>query len=410
MGIIAIRRDIAAGAVFFRQVGSRLEFSLDTETWALAYDFSGLGASTQLMLSSSYQTAVSAVNTTFNSYTGNVTSIAPSLVYTASPTADFNRDKLLCWTLALWLDLLQTGENFGPQAQWANSLGQSLSQLGVDLAAGAVGTAVLAGWTGAGLAVAGAEALIALGAAFLGFIFQNVDPLISRAHWNANAVANVQCCIYDSLKGATPTATAFAAALDPDECDFAGPDTDERKILDDIAELMDSRETYLTFLALAEAASDNGIVTGGIDCPCDDRWSHDIVFNGAAMPAGLTVNSLGTFTFIPFLGLRSTVRSQPNFALGASFSMIGLRAEYGMITGAGSTTPYFRTQWNGVTPPQFLNYETSATGTVIFEEIKATAMAVTGAFTMDFRPSTLGSGEAILRKLTIYGQGANPFD
>lgn len=401
--IIAVRRNLSPGAVFFRQNGTVLEYSLDNVTWSLAYDFGGIGGGVALSVSADYVTAQNNVTNILNSYNGNVSSIAPSLVFAGNGT-DYPRDVALCFALDLWFDFLQTGENFSQQAGFANQLGQSFSQVGLDLALAAGGTAL----TGVGLPLAVKMAVIALGAGFLGFVLQNIDPIISKAHWNADAVANVKCCVYESLKGQTPTATRFANALDPDNCGFAGVGTDERKILDDVAQLLNDRNTYLSFLAIAQQAY--GYLTASYKCPCEDRWTHTLDFTGPVFPPDVEIVLTGGLTHQPYAGLTSNVRAQPSYKLNQSFSMFGLRAEYTMTLGAGSTTPYFRSQWIGATAPQFLNFEGNATGVnVVFEEFKTAPLAMNGDFTLDMRPSTLGAGLVVLRKLVIYGQGNNPW-
>lgn len=185
------------------------------------------------------------------------------------------------------------------------------------------------------------------------------------------------------------------------------PGSTEAAILEQIRIALRDRDTYLGLLSIA-----NSVYAGmrpDAVCPCQGLWVKTFDFTGYALPADLTITSDAGMVHTPFRGWFTAVRRQPAINVNEAFTLVGLGAEYDMTLAAGSTTPYFRTQWIGVTPPQFSGFEDSTTGFGIVWQKWATPMAVTGAVACDFRPSTLGGGNCTIRKLHVWGQGVNPW-
>lgn len=393
MSIIAIRRDLSPGAVFFRQRGTRLEYSLDNVTWSTAFDFGSVSGSVAAAQ------AYSSFKTDVQGFDGTVGSVFPSLVY-ASNATDRQRDRAMCHAVSVWVDAIVEAATLGASGL-LGGVASALEGAAAFFGAGAA-LAILTPIPGLDEAALGITAAVF---AVMAWAVRQVEFI--PITFDQDAVDRVKCCIYDAIANQTPTPAVVNDAVQDAECAFAVPGSTEAQILEQIRIALRDRDTYLGLLSIA-----NSVYAGmrpDAVCPCQGLWVKTFDFTGYAMPDDLTITNAAGMTHVPFRGWFTTVRRLPQLDTGESFTMVGLGAEYDMILAAGSTTPYFRTYWPAVSPPAFAPFEDNTTGNGIVWVKYISPIAVKGTIQADFRPSTLGGGNFTLRRLHVWGQGVNPW-
>lgn len=392
MPLVAVRRELSGKAVFFRQVGSRLEYSLDMSTWALAYDFGFLQC-----ISDEAAAAHNDIITTWQGYDGTTGSIAPDIVYDAT-SADYYRDIAVCQALetlfALYASMLRNAVSGWPLSILENAV--------TAAAHGAVNAQPLLAYNAAS-AWRVSEAAKQFGLS-LAQQFMDGAPELDE-----DALARVQCCVYNALRGVTPTFDNFVDALQDVECEFAVSGSSESALLAALrTAAMRDMNFYLSFLDIAQAL--HALQPVDASCGCDDRWTYTLDFAQPDILSKFTVYSLGAATLIAGVGLQYDKRINATFSTGESFTMIGLWGEYDAVTGAGYAVPLLRVTFYGTTVQQNNVFDDHQEGIRVTFKDDIAPLPKNGQLWVDTRQvSNLYSALFTLRKLIIFGQGVNPF-
>ncbi len=399
MSIIAIRRDLQAGAVFFRQNGTKLQYSLDSVSWSTAFDFASLSVNAVEAIQN-YATWHETMATT---YDGTVGSIAPDMVYTAT-AADNQRDRVMCQAVGLWVDAVTTAATIGD----SGLLGGAANILdgAAVFFAGAAAVLLFTPLPVIDEAIAGLIAAIFGGMAWLTRQVAGISE-----PFEPGAIENVKCCIYNNLAGQTPTLAALTDAIDPDECAFAGAGTDERRALESIGYALQDADTYWSLLSIASIIYDN--LKPEAPCKCMDEWVHVIDFTNPNILAQFESYSLGGAAHVPYVGLYRNTRFDANFTFihETSFTLIGVTAEYDLATGPGASSPYLRVWFDSTSPPAYKVLQHTEIGSGIVWTDWFDAYAVQDHIRLEFRQVSLAyTADVICRRVILYGSGPNPFE
>lgn len=408
MSIIAIRRDLTAGAVFFRQRGQNVEYSLDNSQWYHAWRMTAGASSSSTFTATEYNTNIDAAVTVLNAYNGTTVTIAPNLVFDTTP-ADINRGRVMCAAMELYVKLArQTITGYVPG--WLDNSEQNMTD-------GVNGLLVM----GAGLIFepspfteivtipAGVAGLLSI---LVGGFKEGVKALFyggDLSHWNNDAaVENVICYTANYMSEATPTIARFIEAFDPDAAHTMTPEgTAERKILEDLERIAPTQ--YLPWVALADLSYST--TAGNLyECPCNDLWRHVIDFKQPFVPAYV---SLGTgVTHRPGQGLyRATGANSIYFNVnpGALFNITSFGMRYSYNVTGGATSPHLRMQSQGGVGLWTIESSeplgSNLLWTARIDPAKSTANLVLIRTTY----GTLGSPWMYVHNLTIQGIGTNPF-
>ncbi len=392
MSLIAVRRNLQPGAVFFRQVGHRLEYSLDKITWGLAYDFGHLAC-----IDPEAATQHADIVTTWAGYDGTAASIGPDLVFDTT-SQDYYRDIALCLAMDSIFSMYERMIHLAA-FEWPLNILQAAAQAAAQGFASA--QPLLAYNVASAWRVSEAAKMFGL------TIAQELSegpPELSEA-----ALAQIKCCAYNNLKGATPTFTAFYDAFDPASCAFAAPDSPEEKALEALQRAIQRDiQIYLGFLTIAQALYD--LLGVDASCECDDRWVHTWDFRQPGFLDDFDSYNLSGATLIPGVGLYKNTRFDATFTKAAPYTMIGLAGEYDTTWGPGASGPILRVWVNGVTPPQYQVYQDNQQGVNLTFQYWQAPMAVVGGFRTEVRHvSQIYTAPFTLKYLHVFGQGVNPF-
>lgn len=355
-----------------------------------------------------YNTNISTAETIINAYDGTTVTIAPNLVFNATP-ADVNRGRVMCAAMEFFIKLTrETITGYVPG--WLSDSQQNMTD-GVNgvLIMGAGLFLEPGPFTEAVTIPAGVAGLLSI---LVGGIKEAIKSLFyggDLSHWsNDNAVDNVICWTANFMSTTTPTIDRFIEAFDPDEPHNSAPSGSvERKILEDLERV--AANSYLAWVALANLSYAN-TVDNLYECPCSDLWRHVIDFKQPFIPAYV---SLGTgVVHRPGLGIwRGTGANSIFFNVnpGTLFDITSFGMSYSYNVTGGATSPHLRMQSQGGVG--LWTIESSAPlgsnllWTARIDPEKRTANLVLIRTTY----GTLGSPWMYVHNITIQGVGINPF-
>lgn len=281
MSIIAIRKNLSPGAVFFRQAGNVVEYSLDSVTWHIAFVLPKSGSVTpQSVLNVIQDMTLNEYNSFVNQqYSGTVTINNINAVLD-NPTSRIERN--FCSAAKVLASMFVQLSNSAKQAEHENYWRDQAA--GAGFAAGVIGLFLAiasgpVGWVAAGsalffkIALAGAAVGAAAGAATLFETMRDdVPPL------NADDAALIACYIYRNTQGGTTGKTGIQNALFVNYADL--PPIDSSIAAGFAAVFANIPELYSHWLTMLTDAEIVPCECGG--CMVLDGVEFDIVHAGTA--------------------------------------------------------------------------------------------------------------------------------
>lgn len=436
MALIAVRRNLTPGAVFFRQSGSKLLYSLDSVSWSEAYDF---GRMTTTQAGQTTVNAWSNYNNLTEIYDGDVTNINIKW----APTTGLDetaRKQVICYMVDLVLKtkIAQVRELYRLQDQdednglsiAAGILGAAAAVIGIAaVVIGTGGTATIpligVGVSGGSLGFIGAG----LGLGAIGTELYSALTSPDTLHLDdADAIDAYRCRAYNILTSSpiTPETWTLAFAQFADE-------TNEyvSRLSGDVSSLTDTTDMIFALSGLSGLL--DGMFAGLYTVPdicieCDDAgpWCFELDFRVQSFenyieryrhyydPPALSgewqagIGWVATDWFGASRGERKVELAQIIPAQELRF-----KVRYTYIQGVFIATA-------GITGPQLWYYPTNnpsglAQGTLVTAESVYTT-ASRGGWRVDLRvafdriaPIELGDGVGIIERVKIKGNGHNPF-
>lgn len=280
-----------------------LQQSTDGQSWVLAFDFSRCQPKSSTTENyntyNDIQNTVNNYNQTWNNNPG-VPNFAPTTVYDGGNTAnDQKRDKALCQAVSVLFETIVGLHREALENPQGRPVFEIVASLGFAIIGG-LAAASFSGGVAAPVAVSAIVGAVSNAATQLGYNFSasvQADGMMS-------VKTDVTCCIYNALKGATVTQSAFQAAAS--SCGFpAGTAADTATV---VSQYLQSQDVYLSFLKFVEDAY--GIASLGIELP--------------PCPCHCMTTSTQTYDFVPVLDQALTVET---FA-GISGEFVVLDAPY----------------------------------------------------------------------------------
>jgi len=290
-----------AGKLEFRQNPDddcQLQQSSDGgENWTLAFDYSLCQQPTQPItepLKPDYELLNQILDLLEQlklDYDGSVGSIAPDLVYDATSDDDF-RDLALCHACHEIIDIMCDAEL---EARSVLDGIATAIEIGATIAGFFVATTTI------GVGVPFAMALISSGLSYI----SNVSDVVLE---NKTARSKVACCMYDSIKGATLTKTAFQASLS--SCGFS-TNSPESQLAGAISGWLSEDDTYISFLDFVQRFyryAELGIA----ECGCDDTWCLNFFGGNGNIANEAYIFPIRNFTLTEYIGTE-LVAGQPPY-------------------------------------------------------------------------------------------------
>lgn len=277
-----------AGNLILRQNpldNCQLEQSIDDGvSWTLAFDF-GLclpdippNTGDNYCSEFVYNQTINILNEQYGE-TECVECVAPDIIY-SEDGENANRDHALCNALGIYVDMCcgaaiehNNDENF--------LLNVITAGLGLLLFIVTLPAAPIV-WLTVGVAIA----TFSVGV-WSAIVLQSNDVYEDTA-----ARADVVCCMYSYLKGATLTNSAWLLSLT--ECDFGEGDTFNQDAIKDLCEaFLPSLDLYLAFIKALNTNVTYSKAGIQLPCPCEESWSH--VFLSANLPLCITEIQSGSY-------------------------------------------------------------------------------------------------------------------
>jgi len=300
-------------------------------TYSLAFDYS-LCSNNNALTTDDISDLSQQIENLRNQFDGSTGSIAPDMVYDATPD-DNLRDTALCHAVYELVIIMCEME-----IEYRRQVSLSATITAVILGLVGVAITVLTGATATPFYLAVASAL----AGGFGTIFAGLSDAILN---DKQARIDVACCMKSALDGATISKTAFENSLD--SCGFIGTDNNAQ-LAGAISQMLtqdDIYETFLNELQKAYRLAELGIA----DCVCDNPetlWEKTWDFSvNSGSADGWSPYGTGS-TWINGLGWRAT-----NYSSTQKLNRINLLpsvdinvyyVEYSVI-GTGSQTVYSTT-------------------------------------------------------------------
>jgi hypothetical protein len=421
----SIYGDCEEGSVQLRQNPSnfcQLQQSFDGGiSWQLAFDFSLCRARPDRITEQNfYNETLNTYNTVIEQYDGSVTSVAPNLVYTGDENADNARDVAICYAihqLVAWACEIEI------KRRNTDALMGGIISTVLAVVASLVGAGIILATAGTGTAVG-----FAIGSAIAGIGASLWSALSTEVLTSETARENVACCLYNALKGQTPTASLFADGLN--DCSF-GFGTPEAQLAGAITAVLSEDDVHATFIKYAHE-NFRYAELGLIDCPCPETWEQEFDFtisNGGWSPnqycsgnnAAVYASGTGWQNATDIRNENCMLRSSWRIAdIGINIStgvanITRIEIEYDSVRGSGASfiQAFMTPTLLGPTSPITMILNTSplplpnGIKTEIWE----------GNVPMDrkrFRvrvwaSETMPNGNCTIRRVRVFGTGVNPF-
>lgn len=332
-----------------------------------------------------------------SNYTGTTTSINPN-----APTTNFNgdnspeRNTALCMAVRAYVEvkLLET---------------LNLYRVQLSLAALAAG---IAGWLGGPLgALGGGIAVIITGLAL---------AQIESAAADREAIDDVICDLYESMKGTSITEANFQSKINALANGTGNRDT----IVQILKNGRMQRANYLHFVDLLGEAYVQALA-GADDCPCDESgWCYEFNFLGGLQSWTLENNTTFSSGFVCqniFQGSTSTwYKNAQAVRAFTSTTITKITVTYDRVAGFQGTTDNNRAVAieNGVSPFTLLAQKTmgeAGSGTDLTLEWTGSTALSSVRVRLDSSRATSGQGSGALTgsgkitKVRFEGLGVNPF-
>lgn len=282
--LIAVRRNIQAGAVFYRQIGQYVQYSLDNNLWYNAFYLPEGGVETRYSSTYNWQKIEQYQQKYYKNTTTN--QIILNMIINQSPTKteylanQKEYDKYIPSKKAICLACFSLALGYAVQVELARE--QNISNdPKVNIARIGLGIMELAGtFIGiAGAPTTGGALLVANGAT-AGYASGAIDPTIQSAvqPLSQEDILDLACCLYEAMKSGNGNYTTFQnAGCDGANftwADFATP------------------EVYSAFLAILAEGEDIGT------CPCEDCYTakpadsditHGKIYNGSLVTVDVAI-------------------------------------------------------------------------------------------------------------------------
>jgi hypothetical protein len=247
----------------------QLQQSLDGgATWTLAFDFSLCRNTVNdtiyvMNVNNTYNQLITNLT---NQYDGTVESVAPETVYDSDPDETALRDRALCYAITHAVDIICDMVIAGIEEQQGNTALAALAIgagvaifLGYTILTGGLGAiAAFGAFTTAGVTGAGAAS------ALINWASTVISNHSKEPFEDLAARADVACCWYNALKGATVTEAAFADSLTG--CTFTGNAQVIRDVIHD-ANQIEAQFLQFTQLFRQSIAAERAELLP--PCPCE---------------------------------------------------------------------------------------------------------------------------------------------
>jgi len=257
--LIAVRRNIQAGAIFYRQIGALVQYSLDNTLWYNAFYLPEGGADTQYSSTYNWEKIEQYQQNYYKNTTTN--QIILNMIINQTPTKEQylanqkEYDKYIPSKKAICIACYSLALGYAVQVELAREANLS-NDPKVNIARIGLGIMELAGtFIGiAGAPTTGGALLVANGAS-AGYASGAIDPAIQGAvqPLSQEDILSLACCLYEAMKSGAGNYDTFKnAGCDGNFftwADFATP------------------EIYSAFLAMIAEGEDIGT------CPCEECYT-----------------------------------------------------------------------------------------------------------------------------------------
>ncbi len=271
-----------------------LEQSWDGINWSFAFDYSLCTPSYKAPSSAvmdDLDQATTVIQELNNIYQGDITNI---FTYAYGGGLDVYLDDVQCWAYRMLVDsICQAAIDIkAKQAEGTDTL-DILREFFAG--AGGIGSLIfgVVGFTTAGLvalviAVMGALAQVAI------LILDKILSTPAEVLSDEEAKEDVACCMYNALKGGTPSFDAFKNALSGCNFNAESPAGQLRTLIHDF---LQSQDVYLSLFRIANDLVPAAQAGADLACPCEGEWCYtfDFVTGGAYGWQLQPVNGAGNY-------------------------------------------------------------------------------------------------------------------
>ncbi len=306
-------------------------------SWSLAFDFSRCRPNSPMENLRFYTDIQNTLNTYNQTWNNNPTvpAFTPELVYDSSGPDNARRDAALCFALGTLYDSIMEYHLEAVANPPARPLFEIVLTLGFAIAGGLIASL---GTGGAATPVAAAAIVGAIGNAAIALGITAIVEL-NRADF-LNARADVLCCMYNNLKGETPTVANFQAAAG---CQF--PPGAAANVAAQLSQYLQSQDVYLSFLKHMEDAYGISELIDLPPCPCES-WEY--TFDSATLPPWVIMQNgsvSGTTIFsdeISAFGYQIwAISINVEFPQPVTITGITIEKTAGNVTGAGVVNRFY---------------------------------------------------------------------